>query len=141
MLKGKTTCIEWVSAESVPRVGGSTNRMSNAYSPAAEDKTESSNSPRLEVDIYQLVDDSALKANRSDGSGWDWAWADWQRDWMNATPQRYAYRCLPLTIVNQAGWWIKNPVGFSATWRGGSNPGCIDFCFDVPDPGVAGLDQ
>src|SRR3954454_9594062 len=87
--------------------------------------------PRLEVMIYQIVDDSMLKKNRSDGSGWEWGWADWQRDWMDATPNRFAYRCLPLTIVNQTGWWIKNPVGFTATWRGGNAPGTIDFRFDV----------
>ena len=86
---------------------------------------------RLEVNIYQIVDDSMMKANRADGTGWDWCWADWQRSWMNATPQRYAYRCLPLTIVNQTGWWIKNPVGFTATWRGGTHPGTIEFHFDA----------
>ena len=92
--------------------------------------------PRLEIDIYQIVDDVMLKSHRSDGTGFDWCWADWQRDWMDATPHRYAYRCLPLTIVNQTGWWIKNPVGFTATWRGlfrlsattvtvpGSSPSC-----------------
>jgi hypothetical protein len=90
-------------------------------------------SRRLEVDIYQLVDDSVMKKNRSDGIGWDWCWADWQRDWMNATPQRFAYRCLPLTIVNQTGWWLKNPVGFTATWQGGSGPGSVDFHFDNPE--------
>ena len=58
-------------------------------------------------------------------------WADWQRTWMNNTPQRYAYRCLPLTIVNQTGWWIKNPVGFTAIWRGGTYPGSIEFQFDT----------
>ena len=72
-----------------------------------------------------------LKQNRTDGTGWDWCWADWQRDWMDATPHRYAYRCLPLTIVNQTGWWIKNPVGFTATWRGQRSPGGIDFQFDT----------
>jgi Family of unknown function (DUF6065) len=86
--------------------------------------------PRLEVHIYQITDDSMMKANRPDGTGWDWCWADWQRTWMNNTPQRYAYRCLPLTIANQTGWWIKNPVGFTATWRGGTAPGTIDFQFD-----------
>ena len=50
-------------------------------------------------------------------SGWEWGWADWERDWMDSTPNRFAYRCLPLTIANQTGWWIKNPVGFTATWR------------------------
>ena len=64
-----------------------------------------------------------LKQNRTDGTGWEWGWADWQRDWMNATPHRFAYRCLPLTIVNQTGWWIRNPVGFTATWRGPTAPG------------------
>jgi len=85
----------------------------------------------LEILIYQIADDSMLKENRSDGSGWDWCWADWQREWMDATPNRFAYRCLPLTIANQTGWWVKNPVGFEATWRGRSEPGTIDFRFDV----------
>jgi hypothetical protein len=86
--------------------------------------------PQLEVEIYQLIDDQLLAKNRTDGTGWDWCWADWQRDWMNATPHRYAYRCLPLTIANQTGWWVKNPVGFRCTWRGTPEPGTIDFEFD-----------
>ncbi len=86
---------------------------------------------RLEVEIYQIVDDAMLKQNRTDGTGWEWGWADWQRDWMNATPHRFAYRCLPLTIVNQTGWWIRNPVGFTATWRGLTAPGNIEFQFDA----------
>src|SRR5881397_1242628 len=87
--------------------------------------------PQLSVDIFQIVDDSTLRRNRHDGTGWDWGWADWQRGWMNATPSRNAYRCLPLTIANQTGWWIKNPVGFTANWRGPTAPGSIDFRFDV----------
>jgi hypothetical protein len=86
---------------------------------------------RLEVEIYQIAGDEMLKQNRTDGTGWHWGWADWQRDWMNATPNRFAYRCLPLTIVNQTGWWISNPVSFTATWRGPNAPGSIDFRFDV----------
>ena len=86
---------------------------------------------RLEVQIYQIADDAMLKQNRSDGTGWEWSWADWQRDWMNDTPHRYAYRCLPLTIANQTGWWIRNPVGFTATWRGSNAPGNIEFRFDA----------
>ena len=96
---------------------------------------------RLEVEIYQIADDSMLKQNRTDGTGWEWGWADWQRDWMNATPQRFAYRCLPLTIVNQTGWWIRNPVGFTATWRGPTAPGSIDFRFDASAETLAELDQ
>lgn len=87
--------------------------------------------PRLEVHIYQIIDDGMMKQHRSDGTGWDWCWADWERPWMSSTPNRYAYRCLPLTIANQTGWWINNPVGFTATWRGGTSPGTIDFHFDA----------
>jgi len=94
-------------------------------------KTPSPAVRRLELTIYQIVDDAMLKQNRADGSGWDWCWADWQRDWMDATPVRFAYRCLPLTIANQTGLWITNPVGFTATWRGHESPGNIDFQFDA----------
>jgi Family of unknown function (DUF6065) len=40
------------------------------------------------------------------------------RDWMDLTDQRYAYRCLPLSIANASGWEILCPVAFEATWRG-----------------------
>ena len=41
------------------------------------------------------------------------------RPWMDDTQQRFAYRCLPLTIANQSGWIIANPSSFSARWNGG----------------------
>jgi hypothetical protein len=86
---------------------------------------------RLQVGIYQLADDSLFMQNRIDGTGWDWGWADWRRDWMDDTPNKYAYRCLPLTIANQTGWWIRNPVGFTATWRGRLEPHAMEFIFDT----------
>jgi hypothetical protein len=52
---------------------------------------------------------------------------------MDATPNHYAYRCLPLTIVNQTGLWIANPVGFSVLWRGDEASGSVVFRFDVVD--------
>jgi hypothetical protein len=87
--------------------------------------------PGLEIDIYQIADDALLKRNRTDGSGWDWGWAPPQRDWMDATPSRFAYRCLPLTIINQTGLWIANPVGFTAYWGGLPAPGSVVFQFDT----------
>lgn len=44
-----------------------------------------------------------------------------ERDWMDRSRDRFAYRCLPLTIANQAGWVIENPTTFTAVWDGGQN--------------------
>jgi hypothetical protein len=41
------------------------------------------------------------------------------RDWMDATRQRYAYRCLPLTIANSMGWELLCPSPVIARWNGG----------------------
>ncbi len=40
------------------------------------------------------------------------------RDWMQATPGRFATRCLPMLIANQAGWFVLNSRRVSATWDG-----------------------
>ena len=34
-----------------------------------------------------------------------------ERDWMEGTDQRYAYRCLPLNIANTFGWEILCTAG------------------------------
>lgn len=57
------------------------------------------------------------------------------RDWMDATPGRFAYRCLPLLIANQSGWMILNPWGFTATWNGGPHKDDIVIEFDEVVPG------
>jgi hypothetical protein len=41
------------------------------------------------------------------------------RDWMDNIDQRFAYRCLPLTIANAHGWEILCAAGFIAVWDGG----------------------
>jgi hypothetical protein len=41
-----------------------------------------------------------------------------KREWF--TPN--FYRCLPLTIGNQYGFYITSEFGFSATWNGGNDP-------------------
>jgi hypothetical protein len=91
-------------------------------------------SPRLELDVYQLANDDVFAANRSDGTGWSWNWADWRRDWMDQTAHKFAYRCLPLTIANQTGWFVNNPVGFTAIWTGLAKPGSVLFKFDTDAP-------
>src|SRR5579864_6430773 len=43
-----------------------------------------------------------------------------ERPWMEATPQRYANRCLPLLIANQAGWLVLGAHKVAVTWDGGA---------------------
>jgi len=43
------------------------------------------------------------------------------REWMDATPEAFAYRCLPLNIANAHGWEILNPFAFEAYWKGGNS--------------------
>jgi hypothetical protein len=42
-----------------------------------------------------------------------------ERAWMDATRQRHAYRCLPLTIANSMGWELLCPQEVTAAWNGG----------------------
>jgi hypothetical protein len=51
--------------------------------------------------------------------------AELNRQWMDETGQRFAYRCLPLNIANQHGWEILSPSSFEATWDGGSGVDAI----------------
>ncbi len=40
------------------------------------------------------------------------------REWMDSTPERYAYRCVPLTAANSMGWELLNPIDAEITWTG-----------------------
>lgn len=55
-----------------------------------------------------------------------------ERDWMSASRDRFAYRCLPLNIANSHGWEILSPGGFKATWNGKED---IDAIKIYPDNG------
>lgn len=52
------------------------------------------------------------------------------REWMDATPEKFAYRCLPLNIANCQGWELLNQCGFTATWNGSN---AFDAVKVVPD--------
>lgn len=41
-----------------------------------------------------------------------------RREWIDATSDRFASRCLPMLIANQAGWWLVNPETFVVRWDG-----------------------
>jgi hypothetical protein len=48
-----------------------------------------------------------------------------KRDWMDATPESFAYRCLPLNIANAHGWELLNPCAFDACWNGQTDTGAV----------------
>jgi hypothetical protein len=60
------------------------------------------------------------------------------RAWMDAAPQRAPYRCLPLVIANQAGWWVPCPASFTAYWDGGLGKENLQITFNSPTQ-TAGL--
>lgn len=41
-----------------------------------------------------------------------------KRNWMDSSPSRYAYRCVPLSAANSLGWEILNPVACECIWTG-----------------------
>jgi hypothetical protein len=49
------------------------------------------------------------------------------RDWMDMTSERYAYRCIPLSIANSSGWELALPFAFEAAWYGGNELNAIQF--------------
>ena len=42
-----------------------------------------------------------------------------RRDWMDAFPERHAYRCLPLAIANSFGWEVLSPCDLRIDYDGG----------------------
>ncbi|WP_156427338.1 DUF6065 family protein [Novosphingobium sp. Fuku2-ISO-50] len=56
-----------------------------------------------------------------------------KRGWMDAAPEAFPYRCLPLGIANSYGWDILSPCGFEAEWNGGIAPEDVVV---RPDPGA-----
>jgi hypothetical protein len=50
-----------------------------------------------------------------------------ERDWMDMTSERYAYRCIPLSMANASGWEISLPYAFEAAWYGGDGLDTVQF--------------
>jgi hypothetical protein len=55
-----------------------------------------------------------------------------RREWMDETPESFAYRCLPLAIANAHGWEIGNAGGFAARWNGGQSAADVEIKLDDP---------
>src|ERR671914_419696 len=74
-----------------------------------------------------------LIAYMIDGHRMDIRPAPIEREWMDNTGERFAYRCLPLNIANAHGWEILCPSGFVAAWNGGRDKDAIEI---FPDEGT-----
>lgn len=73
----------------------------------AKRRGEAGLEPRTKLTCYETTDDSiSLRP------------APAERDWMDATRDAFAYRCLPLAMANAHGWEILCPAGFEAEWTG-----------------------
>lgn len=53
-----------------------------------------------------------------------------KREWMEQTANRFAYRCLPLTLANQAGWVLLNQRQIEITWDGRNSQDAIRVVTD-----------
>jgi len=57
------------------------------------------------------------------------------RDWMDQTRIRYSYRCLPMVIANQAGWFLLNDYPLEVSWNGEEQTSALQIVYagDVPE--------
>jgi len=82
---------------------------------------------KLEITAYKIMDNPPPIRT-----------ADRKREWMDDTQDRFAYRCLPLSIANQTGWEILSPAGFTARWNGKNDLPAIKIKFDDEESPLIG---
>ena len=56
-----------------------------------------------------------------------------ERDWMDATAEAFAYRCLPLNLANAHGWLVLNTAPVVARWDGGAEREAVRIETEVLD--------
>lgn len=55
-----------------------------------------------------------------------------KRDWLSDTADKFAYRCIPLRIVNTYGWSVISPFDFTVSWFGGGGVNDVEITCDDP---------
>lgn len=84
-----------------------------------------------DVEDATQTDEVALVAYRLDeGAELPLMTAPQRRVWMDALPEQFANRCLPLLIANQSGWLILNTYRAAVTWNGGGELADIAVVYD-----------
>jgi hypothetical protein len=69
-----------------------------------------------------------------DGSTMSLVPAPVERDWLDATADRFGYRCLPVLIANQAGWFVLNSHALDVIWDGGASRESLTVTYRSGDP-------
>ena len=70
----------------------------------------------MRFDAYAVTSDSIVSL----------APAPARRGWMDRTPERFANRCLPLLMANQAGWVVTLTEPVEVEWSGRDGKGEVD---------------
>jgi len=71
------------------------------------------------------MEDTAFIAYRVGGFAMKLVPAPRRREWVERTTERFAERCLPMQIANQAGWAVLNDRPFRAIWLGENGPDSV----------------
>lgn len=83
--------------------------------------------PAVELIAYRLVDDPDVELLT----------APPVRGWMQACPDRFANRCLPMLMANQSGWLLLCPYRVELTWDGGPGREALAVTYPNGDPRYA----
>jgi hypothetical protein len=62
--------------------------------------------------------DPILKAYRMGSRNFNIEPLSLKRDWMDATPEKHAYHCYPVSMANTLGWVLSCPEDISFVWNG-----------------------
>jgi hypothetical protein len=86
--------------------------------PKAKEKEKSTVVDKNKLLPVQTEDSPTLIAYRLNKTKMPIITAQTNREWMEQTPSRFAYRCMPMLLANQAGWMILSGYDISVAWDG-----------------------
>lgn len=82
---------------------------------------------KLDITAYEVIDEPMPLRT-----------AGRRRQWMDDTPNHFAYRCLPLAVANHVGWELLCPATFTARWNGNEGLDAIKIRFEGPESPLVG---
>jgi hypothetical protein len=104
--------------------------------PARQPRRERPRASPVRKPAANQVEPIPLVAYLLDGHRLEIRPAPAQRDWMEATHERFAVRCLPLSIANGYGWELVCSAAFAARWNGGTGKDAVIIEADGGGPAI-----